>query len=354
VAAAIGRARRRGSDPVTAPRYSIVIPTFRRGESLAECLESVCALDYEHEAIEVVIVDNGGAENTKAAATPFMDRLRIRYLVNPRNRGYGFSVNRGIVESAGDRILLLNDDARPFPDMLRECDRLLAADPSIGCVGCRAIEHGYQNWGTRIGYIDRRGIIVGNFDVDCGAPVEVEHVYGFCYVFTREAVERAGLNDVTLLAQPYSSGNCIETDHCLSIRRAGLKVVYNPRMAARHLAKPRPDMSEVSLRWHLNAIRNPLYLFLKHYGVFGNGAVALRLTFFQHVGIVSALRRPSKANLAYFANGLRARASAYGHYLKYLVGPRFDSPEAFKRVLDADMRASGAIDLAGAAAPRSR
>jgi len=330
---------------VSAPLYSIVIPTYRRGESLAECLESVCALDYDKGQIEVVVIDNGGAENTKAAAAPFLDRLRIRYLVNPRNRGYGFSVNRGIVESTGARILLLNDDARPAADMLRECDRLLNADPAIGCVGCRPIEDGYPVWDLGIGYLDSRGIIVGNY-FDCGEPIEVEHVYGFCYVFTREAVLRAGLNDLTLLAQPYSSGNAIETDHCLSIRRAGLKVVYNPRMVARHLAKPRPDMSEVSLRWHLNAIRNPLYVFLKHFGLFGMRGAALRLTFVKHVGLVSMVRHPSRANVAYFANGLRARASAYGHYVKYLFGPRFDSPEAFRRVLDADLQDAGPLDLA--------
>ena len=100
-------------------------------------------------------------------------------------------------------------------------------------MGCRAIEQGY----AELGHGDRPhrasdGEVVGNFDVDCGEPIEVEHVYGFCYVFTREAVRRAGLNDRTLLAQPYSSGNRIETDHCLSIRDAGLKVVYNPRMVA--------------------------------------------------------------------------------------------------------------------------
>lgn len=337
---------------MTAPRYSIVIPTYRRGDQLAECLESICALDYSKDAIEIVVIDNGGAENTRAAAQPFTSRLAIRYLVNPRNRGYGFSVNRGIVESTGDRILLLNDDARPFPDLLRECDRLLESDPSIGCVGCRAVENGYESWGTEIGQVRDDGVVLGNFDVDCGTPIEVEHVYGFCYVFTREAVRRAGLNDLTLLAQPYSSGNRIETDHCLSIRRAGLKVVYDPRMVARHLAKPRPDMSEISLRWHLNAIRNTLYLYLKHFGLFGKHAAALRLTFVKHIGIVSMLRRPSRANVEYFVMGVRARASAYGHYLKYLVGPRIDSPEAF-RAKFREISGPPALDVAHAARPRS-
>lgn len=321
----------------TTPRYSIVIPTYRRGESLAECLESVCALDYPLDRLEVVIIDNGGVEHTRAAAMPFGDRLRIRYFVNPVNRGYGFSVNRGIVESTGDCILLLNDDARPMPDSLKECDRLLDSDSAIGCVGFRAIENGYVNWGTEVGCI-RGAVVFGNFNIDCGKPIEVEHVYGFCYVFTREAVRRAGLNDRTLLAQPYSSGNRIETDHCLSIRRRGLKVVYDPRLVAVHLAKPRPDMSEVSLKWHVNTIRNTLYLYLKHFGLFGKRGGALQLTFVQHLGLLSAIRRPNRANLAYLSMALQSRASAYAHYFKYLIGPRFDAPEAFRAIVDADER----------------
>jgi GT2 family glycosyltransferase len=320
------------------PTYSIVIPTFRRAAFLADCLRSVCALDYSPDRLEVIIVDNGGAEHTRAAAEPFCATRRIRYLVNPRNRGYGFSVNRGIVESTGERILLLNDDARPARDALMQCDRLLENDPTIGCVGFRAIEAGYTRSGRGVGRLDESGEVVANFDLDCGEPIEVEHVYGFCYVFTREAVRRAGLNDGTLLAQPYSSGNRIETDHCLMIRRHGLKVVYNPRMTAEHLAAPRPDMSEVSLRWKVNAIRNTIYLYLKHYGVFGKRGAALRLTFLSDVGLLSLLRQPTWKNLLYFLVGLRARASAYGHYVKYLAGRRLDTPEAFRAMLDADVR----------------
>jgi GT2 family glycosyltransferase len=242
-------------------------------------------------------------------------------------------VNRSIAESAGTKLLLLNDDARPAPDLLAKCDRLLESDPLIGCVGCRAVEEGYINAGSGIGRIDESGEVVGNFNVDCGEPIEVEHVYGFCYVFTREAVRRAGPMDSVLLAKPYSSGNRIETDHCLAIREAGLKVVYHPGMWALHLAKPRPDMSEVSLRWKTNAIRNTVYLYLKHYGLFGKRKAALRLTFLVDVGLISLLKRPTLANLAYFANGLRARGSAYAHWMVHLsgAGRRATSPAKGER-----------------------
>jgi len=320
------------------PRYSILIPTFRRGDSLAECLESVCALDYPLEHVEVVIVDNGGAaEHTRAAAEPFMQRLNIRYLINPVNRGFGFSFNRASVESKGDRLWLLTDDVRPRPDLLRECDELLARDPLIGYIGCRAIETGYIRSGEGIGCLAETGEVVGNFDIDCGEPIEVEHIYGFSSIFTRDAFNRAGVYDQTLLSKPYSSGDRTETDHCLTVRKRGLKVVYNPRMAAVHLAKPRPDMSEVSLRWKRNSIRNTLYLYLKHYGVFGKGGAALRLTFIVDVGILSMLRRPSVSNIAYFANGVRARASAYAHALLYLFSGSRDSVAAFRAVLDREL-----------------
>jgi GT2 family glycosyltransferase len=303
-----------------APAYSIVIPTFRRPDQLAECLACVAALDYALNGVEVIVIDNGGpAESSESAADSFRHRLAINYIVNPQNGGYGYSVNRGIAASAGARIVLLNDDARVRPEFLRQCDAVLDADPRIGCLGCRADEDGYRNAGGGIGRLDQSGEVVGNFNLDCGAPIEVEHIYGFCYVFTREAVRRAGPCDETLLARRYSSGNRIETDHCLSIRRHGLKVVYDPRIIVRHLAKPRPDISEVSLPWKVNAIRNTIYLYLKHFGPFGRGAAALRLTFVSDVGLLSMLKQPTRYNVAYFATGLRARASAYGHYLLYLM-----------------------------------
>jgi GT2 family glycosyltransferase len=297
--------------------YSLVIPTYNRPDMLVRCLEHLTALDYPLERLEVLVIDNGGPErNSAALARPFEGRLPLRYLVNPVNRGMGFSLNRGMRESRGERIVLLNDDALVPPSFLRDLDATLA-DATVGCVGCRADEAGYAREGTGIGRIDPSGLVVGNFDQDCGRAVEVEHVYGFCYAFTREALERAGVYDEVLLARPYSSAARTETDHCLSIRGAGLKVVYNPAIVVKHLARPRADMSEVSFRWKLNHTRNTLYLFLKHYGFFGKRCVALRFAC-KDIGIRSALLRPTRYNLGYFLTGLRGRLSAVGHYLLYL------------------------------------
>ena len=315
---------------MSTPRYSIVIPTYRRGDQLAECLESVCALDYPKDAIEVVIIDNGGArEHARVALRRSRIACTIRYLVNvqqSRLRLLGQPRHR---RKHGRRILLLNDDARPMPDLLTECDRAARERSARSAASAAGRSSRATSTGARRSarFADD-GDIVGNFDVDCGEPVEVEHVYGFCYVFTREAVRRAGLNDRTLLAQPYSSGNRIETDHCLSIRRAGLKVVYNPRMVARA-----PGQAAAGHERGLAALapeRDPQHALSLPEALRRCSASArrrLRLTFVKHVGISRRMRQPSRANLGYFVMALRARASAYGHYVKYLLGPRIDSPD---------------------------
>jgi GT2 family glycosyltransferase len=300
--------------------YSIIVPTYRRSDVLALCLEHLVALDYPLDQIEVLVFDNGGKDHSGTVIERFQGRLPLTFVVNEGAHGMGYSLNRGLRMCRGSKIVEMNDDALVPPDFLKSCDATFATDPEIGCLGVRVIEDGYYTAGEGIGRIDDNGEVIGNFDRPGDAPVEVEHVYGFCYAFTREALTRGGVYDEVLLARDYSSGNRIETDHCLTLRRLGLKVVYDPRIVVRHLAKPRGDYNERSLRWKLNHTRNTLYLFLKHYGLFGKRCLALRFTFLQDVGILSAARRPTRANLAYFFTGLRGRLSSYWHYSQYLLG----------------------------------
>jgi GT2 family glycosyltransferase len=302
------------------PEYSIIIPTYRRPDVLALCLEHLADLDYPRDRVEVLVYDNGGKDHSGHVIERFRDWLPLRYTVNDGAHGMGYSLNRGLRCCRGVKILEMNDDALVPPDILKVCDQTFASDPRIGCVGFRALEDGYHAAGEGIGRIDDSGEVVGNFNREHDGLLAVDHVYGFCYAYTREALRRGGLHDEVLLARDYSSGNRIETDHCLTLRRLGYKVVYDSRIGVRHLAKPRGDYNERSLRWKLNHTRNTLYLFLKHYGLFGKRALALRFTFVQDVGILSALRKPTLGNLAYFLTGLRGRLSSYWHYLRYLLG----------------------------------
>jgi GT2 family glycosyltransferase len=315
--------------PTLAPRkskvatrfaYSLIVPTYRRPDVLRVCLERIAALDFPPDTIEVRVYDNGAPADSRAIVEAFHGRIaNLTYTLNESGHGLGYSLCRGAEECTGDRVVEMNDDALIGSDFLTRLDAVFGADDRIGVVGVRAIEEQYFNLPGGIGTIDARtGDVVGNFNRPTDGVIDVDHVYGFCYAYTRAVMDAGGRHDRTLLAKDYSSGNRIETDQCLTAKRLGFRVVYDGTHAVTHLAKPRADMSERSAKWKVNHTRNTLYLFLKHYGPFGRRALALRSCFLHDVGIVSLLKRPTKANAAYFATGLRARASAVWHWLRHV------------------------------------
>jgi GT2 family glycosyltransferase len=292
--------------------------------------------DLPKSASEVLIYDNGSPQDSQSVVEEFADRLPIRYTNNGFGHGLGYSLSRGAEEATGRMILELNDDALVPPDLF---SRLTEAFESgmksrVGVIGVRAIEDGYHARGSGIGRIDPQRLeVIGNFDRVTDGPIDVEHVYGFCYAYLRDIVARGAGHDQVLLARDYSSGNRIETDQCLMARRAGFRVVYDGSIEVVHLAKPRGDMDEFSPRWRLNHVRNTLYLFLKHFGWFGRSCIGIRFCFLHDLGLLSLVKRPTKSNWLYFWISIRARASGIWHWLKYVFGSS-SSSSSTQRQLD--------------------
>jgi GT2 family glycosyltransferase len=271
-------------------------------------------------AWNVLVYDNGFPLDSQWIVEPFKSRIDIEFHLNEAGHGLGYSLLRGTHAATGEIIVELNDDAMVPVDFLTRLVGWFALRQDLGVLGFRAIETGYFDSGGSIGTIDPRKMEVeGNFNRPIVVPIEVDHVYGFCYAYRRKLLAMGGCHDRVLLSRDYSSGNRIETDHCMSVRKLGYKVIYDSSIAIEHLAKPRGDLSERSDAWRINAIRNTLYLFLKHFGLFGNRAIALRFTLLHDMGLKSVIFRPSVQNWHYFMIGCRARFSAFQHYLLYLL-----------------------------------
>jgi glycosyltransferase involved in cell wall biosynthesis len=71
----------------------ILIPTYNRLTLLQKSLASV--LDQTHQALEVVVIDNGSTDGTAAHMATLNDP-RVRYVVNDQNLGLIGSINKGI------------------------------------------------------------------------------------------------------------------------------------------------------------------------------------------------------------------------------------------------------------------
>jgi glycosyltransferase involved in cell wall biosynthesis len=131
-----------GQVGLTPVLVTVGIPTFRRGEMLAQAVRSVLAQDFDR-PFEIVVTDNDphstGAEALLEAVPELRDRA-FRYYVNAANVGGCHNVNRGIELARAPWVTILHDDDLLEPGFLSASFAELDADPSIdGLVGIKGI-----------------------------------------------------------------------------------------------------------------------------------------------------------------------------------------------------------------------
>jgi glycosyltransferase involved in cell wall biosynthesis len=98
------------------PEVSVVIPTHNRWELLSLALAG--ALGQENVHFEVVVVDDGSADETPARLAE-LDEPRLRVLRHETPQGVARARNAGIAEAAGEWVAFLDDDDIWSPRKLR-------------------------------------------------------------------------------------------------------------------------------------------------------------------------------------------------------------------------------------------
>ena len=112
---------------------SVVIPAYNATATLAETLRS--ALRQTHAELEVIVVDDGSKDGTRAMAESFAaEDPRVR-VISKANAGVAAARNTGIDAARGDFIAPLDADDLWHPDKLRlQLERFTNGPPSLGLV----------------------------------------------------------------------------------------------------------------------------------------------------------------------------------------------------------------------------
>ncbi len=108
------------------PQYSIVIPAFNEQARIGATLERVMeCIETRHWAAEVLVVNDGSNDKTAAIVRAFAHRhSTLRLIENPANKGKGYSVRNGILQSRG-AIVMFTDADLSAP--IEEAELLFAA-----------------------------------------------------------------------------------------------------------------------------------------------------------------------------------------------------------------------------------
>lgn len=112
-------------------RVSVVIPSYNHARFVAEAIESVAA--QRDAEIELVVVDDGSTDDSARIAARALESasatLARAVLLEQRNEGTHAAIARGIANTSGEIVTILNSDDRFHPDRLA---RILAEAPPQG------------------------------------------------------------------------------------------------------------------------------------------------------------------------------------------------------------------------------
>lgn len=218
------------TEPSNLPFVSVIIPTYNGERTINDCLKSVYASDYL--PFEVILVDDASRDNSVSIARGTFAHTKI--IKNSKNLGFVCAVNRGIRESKGEIVVLLNMDTVVRKDWLSELVKVLISDEKNVIVGSKILDPDEKTIQHAGALINNNGVTVhiGRGEPDFGQYNklrEVDYVCGASMCFRKNLLKELGYLD-----EDYSPLYYEDTDFAFRARKRGYKIVYVPGSVLMH------------------------------------------------------------------------------------------------------------------------
>jgi len=115
------------------PRISVIVPVWNGATEIGRCLDALQAQDYPQELYEVIVVDNGSVDGTRAIVESYQG---VTLLIEPAPGSYK-ARNLGLAHARGDYLAFTDADCTPSKNWLRAGLLCALQNDNIGVVGGR-------------------------------------------------------------------------------------------------------------------------------------------------------------------------------------------------------------------------
>ena len=225
-------------------RFSIVIPTLNRSDSLRATIDSLLGSKFSPHEYEILIVDNGSTDNTRQVAETAIESnmgRQIRYYYEPVP-GLLSARHKGALESKGEILVYVDDDIEADQYWLEAISEALE-DPEVKLVGGKSLpkyESAPPDWLDAFWYRDgdlRQCFYLSLLDYgDKISEIDPLYVWGLNFAIRRETLfELEGFNPecVPKTLQRYQGDG--DTGLAWKVKAAGYKIIYQPQALVYHI-----------------------------------------------------------------------------------------------------------------------
>ncbi|NJK67345.1 MAG: glycosyltransferase family 2 protein [Microcoleus sp. CSU_2_2] len=247
-------------------KISVVIPSYRRPKDLARCLDAFKKQKLPASEVLVVVRD------TDTETWAFIQTLNPEFLplrtATVIESGVIAAMNAGMDAASGEIVAFTDDDAAPHTDWLERIETHFLSDSNIGGVGGRDwVYHGTQledGKRERVGQVQWFGRVIGGHHLGVGEAREVDVLKGVNMSFRRSAI---GQMQFDRRMRGTGAQVHFELAFSLALKRAGWKLIYDPKVAVDHFPAQRFDedrrneFNDIAL---LNAVHNETLVLLEN------------------------------------------------------------------------------------------
>lgn len=209
-------------------KVSVIIPTYRREESLRVLLQGLLEQDYRD--FEIIVVDQSPPVSQNVNALVANNPDKIKYL-SFDGQNAAQARNKGLKEAGGEIIICCDDDVMVNPDFIKNHAKNYA-DPLVGEVSGRVIcaNDRPRSKIKKVGRIRKiDGKVTGNFNADF--KTEIEHGYGCNISYKKDLLIKVGGYDERLRG----TGSFDDMDVSFKIRKLGYRIIFEPLAQTIHL-----------------------------------------------------------------------------------------------------------------------
>lgn len=244
-------------------KVSVIIPSLDRNRILQKTLEDLLKQNYVD--FEIIVVDQTQKPNAQFLKFIVAHQDKIKYIIE-KKKSSPHARNVGVKAASGEIILFLDDDVEIKNNKFITYHIQNFEDNKVGLVGGRVVHRTVRGDNkisskVAVGRLKWWGLKeITNFN--SAKKCEIDHAAGGNFSVRKNIYEQVGG-----FSEIYQgNAHMEETDFCLRVKRAGYKLIFEPKAVLVHLAYHTGGNRTADIydfRYWL--VRNSTVFYLKNY-----------------------------------------------------------------------------------------